>query len=155
SGTSGAGDHPPGWPFSQLVEDSHHAGGADQAEQAVTTDAVDSPSFVSNLVDSTYDHTLQSSVQHMDAPSDFTAAPAIGSDFWAEAAHATNGSSSVVSLAQLSAHSDDGPTEVVQHDIGHDVTGLDVPHVAIFDEVATHPVFEVAHTTDFATHIHL
>jgi hypothetical protein len=206
-GDSSDGHHPPGWPFSALADESHHAGAASQADQGATPEALDMPSFVSDLVNGTYDHIVQSSVQHMtDANSDqsnssasdngdhppgwpfieasgelhhagatsseLSPHTAIADGFWNEAAHAMNGSSAIgldngnqltparvatAGATLFETHSVDGSgqSDFLSHDLGHDVASLEAAHISVVDLVGAHPVLEIAHAPEFATHLHL
>ena len=164
-GNSGSdGDHPPGWPFAAQVDDTHHAGAA-EAELTATTEAVDTPSFVSNLVDNTYDHIVQSSVQHM---SDAAPVSAIEGDFWSEAAQAVNGSSATTLETRRSgdhqheqrsgpgAHSNgEGAGEAMAGDFGYDITSVETAHTPVIDHFAAPTPIEIVHAPEFATHMHL
>ncbi len=164
-GNSGSdGDHPPGWPFAAVVDDTHHAGAA-EAELTATTEAVDTPSFVSNLVDGTYDHIVQSSVQHM---SDAAPVSAIEGDFWSEAAQAVNGSSattletgaqvisSVSNAVDPGAHSNgEGPGEAMGGDFGYNIASVETAHTPVIDHFAAPTPIEIVHAPEFATHMHL
>jgi hypothetical protein len=63
--------------------------------------------------------------------------------------------SSIGSATQLDTHSvsGDGPTEILSHDVSHDVASLEAP--AIVNHVVAVPALEIVHATEFATHLHL